>query len=117
MTYATLLQSEVPIKSNYLAILQPRFRLIDWTLFSGFVYSVPFNLGRIVSISENGTTLTEHTSTSLNAGYWYHDEANETIYLRTLQSANPTTVQIVITYSIYVATIDGYFYANLVTNA
>ena len=112
MTYATLLQSEVPIKSNYLAILQPRFRLIDWTLFSGFVYSVPFNLGRIVSISENGTTLTEHTSTSLNAGYWYHDEANETIYLRTLQSANPTTVQIVITYSIYVATIDGYFYAN-----
>lgn len=112
MTYATLLQSEESLKSNYLAILQPRYRPSGWALYSGFVWSISYTKGDIVSIAENGTTLTEGSSTSLSAGYWYYDSATETLYVRTLQSADPETLQVVVTYSIYTSTIDGYFYSD-----
>lgn len=109
MSYATLITSEESIKSNYLAILQPRRRIQDWSLFSGFVYSVNYDLGDIVSVVEDGITLTEGSSASLSAGFWYYDESTEILYIRTTQSADPDTVNIVVTYSMYMATIDSYF--------
>lgn len=115
MTYQTLLDSEEAIKKNYLMILRPRRRITGtYTLSTPpFVYSTPYDLGDIDSIEENGVTMTEVPGdTTPSAGEWSYDSTTETLYLRTFQSADPDTVQIVVTYKIYAATFDAYWYSD-----
>jgi hypothetical protein len=112
VTYSTLLQSEKAIKEGYLAVLIPRRRVTNWAVYSGFVYSTSYDLGDIEKIEENGVELVEAFNTTLTAGQYYHDTTNDVLYLRTLQSADPDTVQIGVHYKIYVATTDAYFYSD-----
>lgn len=114
MTYAIELASEKAIDQNYLMILQPRRRIEGFTLFDApnFVYSVSYDLGDIASIEEDGVTLTEVSTTALSAGEWYHDTATDTLYVRTSQSADPDTVQLVVIYKMYCATFDAYWHSD-----
>lgn len=111
MSYATLLEDET-VKSNYLAILQPRRRSTDFSVYSGSVYSVSFDYGDVSSVYTDGVALTEAFSTSLSAGQYYWDYTNEMLYVRTAASGNPNSVNTIITYNLYVATYDAHFYRD-----
>lgn len=111
MSYATLLEDET-VKSNYLAILQPRRRVASFSVFSGSIYSVSFDYGDVESVYVDGVALTEVSTTSLSAGQFYWDYDNSTLYVRTASSGNPNSVNTIVTYNLYVATYDAHFYSD-----
>lgn len=107
MSYATLL-SEEGIKSQFLVVIKPRFRLESFTLISGTKYSKAFTLGQIISVSVDGSLITEATSSALSDGDWFYDVETELFYLDI--GSNPTSSFIVCTYEIYLGTFDAHWY-------
>jgi hypothetical protein len=109
MTYSDLIDDE-GIKSNYLVILRPRRIVESFALYSGSVYSVSFDYGHVYSVTQDGVSLTEFSTTSLSAGQWYFDFDSETLYVRMSDSSNPSTKTVVVTYEIHAGTTDSHWY-------
>lgn len=109
MAYADLLDNE-GINSQYLAILKPKIRVENFSLYSGSVYRKSFDYGTISKVEIDGVELTEAASSSLSAGYWYYDYTNEYLYVRTSDSSTPNDNFVVATYEIYASTFDAHWY-------
>ena len=87
-----------------LAWIQPVQRLLLFTLFSGFVYKKSVD-HFVVGVKDSSTSLTEASSTSLNAGEWFFDAENKTLYVRASDDSDPSTRTISAEYRL--------FYSNL----
>lgn len=109
MAYADLLENE-GVKAQYLAIIRPARQVTGFSLFSGSVYSKAFDYGYVSSVEVDGVALSEGVSTSLSAGYFYWDDENETLYIRTSDSANPSSKFVTVVFEIYAATFDAHWY-------
>lgn len=85
----------------------PAKRLQGWVIHSGSIYKITsFNFDVIVFISEDGVDLTAATSIAgTTAGKYFHDRANQTIYLRTTGSVDPN--------SVFIAMIFKQFFSNV----
>jgi hypothetical protein len=85
-----------------LAHIEPSEKLVLWSVFSGAVYER--NVDNFVIDLKNGTTsLTEGSSTSLNAGEWYNDRENGKLYVRLSDDSNPQDAAnfMVVTYRLF----------------
>ena len=111
MSYQELLSSE-GILAQVLVIMRPARKVSSWTLHSGSIYYNAFDYGFVTGVSVNGVALTEAASYSLSAGEFYWDNDFETLYIRTSDSANPSTKFVTVTYEIYVSNIDGHWYRD-----
>ena len=111
MARADLLQKE-GLVSEYLVVMKPDRQVTTWTQDLSLIntWTASFDFGQVIAITENGTVLTEASSTTLSAGEWYYDLDNETIYVRVSDSGDPNTDFIVATYEIYAGTVDAHFH-------
>lgn len=115
MTYASLLSSE-GIESQYLVVIKPRrLASVTWTLVSGTKYKQSFSLGEIVALSDDGTSQTQASSSSLSDGVWYHDTSDDFLYIDI--GSNPALSDIVYTYELYFGTFDAHFYRDPLDNS
>ena len=115
MTYASLLSSE-GIESQYLVVIKPRrLASVTWTLVSGTKYKQSFSLGEIVALSDDGTSQTQASSSSLSDGIWYHDTSDDFLYIDI--GSNPALSDIVYTYELYFGTFDAHFYRDPLDNS
>ena len=75
-----------------LAVLHAAKRLIAFELNSGSVYKkTGFDVAVISEIKDSGVALTEVGDlVSIGAGKFYNDRDNQTLYIQTSDSANPT---------------------------
>lgn len=108
MTYATLLDDETTTQ-NILAVLKPR-RLASttWTNVSGNIYSQTFTLGTIVNIEVDGPSLTEAASSAVSTDEFFYDSEAQVLYINV--GSDPALEQVILTYEIYVGTIDAHWY-------
>lgn len=109
MAYAQLIESE-GIRSQFLAVLEPRRRVTTWTNPSGSIYTSTFSLGQVVSVEDDGALLTEAASASVSAGQFYFDPETSLLTLRLADSSDPDNSFMVVTYEIYVGTVDIHTY-------
>lgn len=115
MTYASLLSSE-GIESQYLVVIKPRrLASVTWTLVSGTKYKQSFSFGEIVALSDDGTSQTQASSSSLSDGIWYHDTSDDFLYIDI--GSNPALSDIVYTYELYFGTFDAHFYRDPLDNS
>lgn len=115
MTYASLLTNE-GIQSQYLVVIKPRrLASVTWTLVSGTKYKQSFSLGEIVALSDDGTSQTQASSSSLSDGTWYHDTSDDFLYIDI--GSNPALSDIVYTYELYFGTFDAHFYRDPLDNS
>jgi hypothetical protein len=91
-------------------VLRPRRIVPTFTLYSGNVYSAPFDYGRIVRVWANNSELTEGSSPSLSTNSFYYDADTETLYVRVGVAVDPATKTMVVAYELYVGTTDSHFY-------
>lgn len=109
MAYADLLEDEVA-QSQYLIVLKPRRRVTSFTLFSGSVYRAAFDYGECTSAWADGVALTQGSSAVLSAGEFWHDVANDFLYVRLSGGGDPDTVWLVAAFEVYCGTIDAHHY-------
>lgn len=67
-------------------------RLITWTLYSGAIYKRTERFTQ--SVFEDGTELTQVSSTALNVGEWFYDVEAGVLYIRTSDDSAPSTKEI-----------------------
>lgn len=111
MSYADLLERE-GIEQQFLSVIKPRRKVTGFTLVSGSIYKISFDYGHVSGVAQNGTALTEHTSSALSAGQFYYDFDASELYVRTTDSSNPSTKFLVATYELYVGTFDAHIGRN-----
>lgn len=109
MAYNDLLSDE-GLLSDYLIVMKPARVVTGFTLFDDFTYSVSFDYGEIVSLTEDGSGLTEASSTTLASGEYFYDVDTEILYVRVSDDSNPSTKTLIGTYEITVATNDQHFH-------
>lgn len=80
--------------------IEPVQRLAVFSLVSGAIYkkSVDFYT---INASQNGTDLTEASSSSLNAGEFYYDPLTSELYVRMSDNSNPNVNTIIATYRLF----------------
>ena len=98
-TYATE-SAKTSSEKITLAHIEPEQRLINFTLDSGSIYTRDLDYFCIKAF-ENGTLLTEASSSSLNSGEFYFDAVNKKLYVRTSDDTNPNTKTIKVTYRFF----------------
>lgn len=108
MAYADLLDRE-NIKSQYLAVLSPRIKIIwTWANPTATVYTISFDYGYINKLTKDGAVLTQASSSALSDGDWFYDTSAELLYFD--DGTDPNSVGFfVATYELYVGTFDAYF--------
>lgn len=106
MAYADLLDDE-GVNNQYLVVIKPR-RIItgSWSLVSGTIYKISYSLGQVIAALDDGTALTEASSSSVSSNEWFYDTATEELYVDV--GADPASSQIVVTYEIYLSTFDAH---------
>ena len=107
MAYADLIDDE-GVNAQFLAILKPRRRVTGFSVYSGAVYSVSFDYGEVVAVTDDGASLAQGSSPSLSAGQFYHDVSASVLYVRRSGGGNPNAVFTVATYELYVGTFDAH---------
>lgn len=111
MAYADLLDNE-GVQSQYLVVMKPR-RILDsasWSNVTGNIYKQSFTLGEIVGMLDDGTALTQGSSTTVTSNQFYYDVDNSEIYVNV--GANPNTSRMVGTYEIHLGTFDAFWYRD-----
>lgn len=88
-------QSKASSEKVGLVIAQATRRITGWSLYSGSVYRVSFPEQVIVSVTEDGTSLSAGSSDSLSASKYWLDRKSGYLYLRTSGSVSPDTVFVV----------------------
>lgn len=56
--------------------------------------------------------MTPVETTTPDAGEYYYDEDNETLYVRLFESGDPNVTQTIVTYELYTATFDAHWYRD-----
>lgn len=106
----TEFQSRTASEKVGLVIMEAAKRLVGWSLFSGSVYRITLTNAVIVSIVENGTTLTSvANSTLITAGKYYYDRDSAYLYLQATDSSSPDSRFIALTFK--------YFFSNVPATA
>jgi len=105
LSYAALLQEE-GIKAHYLAVLKPARVVTGWSLVSGTLYKVDFLLGHVISVSKDGSFLTEVGASPSFGEFWF-DYTNGELYINT---NNPSSATIVVAYEIFIGTIGAHWH-------
>jgi hypothetical protein len=82
--------------------IEPRERLLLWTLDSGSVYVRAVSYF-VIDTREGSTSLTEGSSSTLSAGEWFYDSAAGNLYIRTSDSSNPNTKNVSVDYRLFFA--------------
>lgn len=86
--------------------LQATGRIYEWSLYSGSVYSkvVPYF---VYGLKQNQTELTKVSSIgALVAGSFYYDIVNSTVYVQSVGSVDPKTVEMIATYQFFYSTLN-----------
>lgn len=111
MTTFAEFQDQAASEKISLVVLEASRRLMGWEVFVGSVYVLEnFVHQALSSIKDSGTALTAGTDPlTLAAGTYYHDRANEKLYLRTSDSVNPNGK--------FLALVFKNFYANVPVSA
>jgi hypothetical protein len=92
-----------------LAQLQATARLFNWSVYSGSVYNRNTDYF-VYALKQDQTPLTQVFSIgAVVAGTWFYDIETGTLYVRTIGSVNPATVEMIVTYQFY--------YGNTTINA
>lgn len=107
MAYADLADIE-GVQSQFLIVIKPRRIITGWSLVSGNIYKVSFTLGQPVEVTDDGTAMSEVSTSALSSGQFYYDEDNEELYVRLPDDDNPANDTMVVTYEIWTGTYDGY---------
>jgi len=118
LTYAANILNDDE-NSNFLAVLEPR-SLLDstgWTLHSGAAFRQSFTIGPIINgapgtVTQDTTILDSKQNIAdviSNAGTYFWDVSDNTLYVQMSDSSNPNTKTVVAIYELYLATIDIYF--------
>ena len=81
---------------------EPSERLLIWTLDSGAIYTRTTS-HLVIDILDGTTSLTEASSSTLNAGEWFYDLETSICYIRMSDDANPNTKNIVANYRLFYA--------------
>lgn len=111
MSYASLLSSET-VTSNFLCILRPRRRVLNFSLVSGSTYKASFTYGDVYTVEADGLELTEAASSTLAVDEWFYDSDTNELYVRLTSGADPDTVYLISTYNIYTGTNDSHWYSD-----
>lgn len=113
MAYADLLQDD-SAQQDFLVILRPRQRLTGWVNTTGFEYKVTFEPSEFInSLTSDGVAMTEvAVGSTLSAGEFYFDKANNEIHLRNQFSSDPSAEVTVVTFELFFAVNDSYFHKN-----
>jgi hypothetical protein len=98
-TYADF-QAKTRSSKILLCHIEPKQRLSVFTLESGSIYKKSVNYV-VVNIKENGTSLTEASSSSLSSGEWYYDNISGDLYVNTSEDSNPSSKTIIATYRLF----------------
>lgn len=110
MAYADLLERE-GIASNYLVVLNPRRIENGWSAVPATsYYEVDFDFGTVTKVEANGVELTEVANeAAISADTWYYAQETGILYARTA-SGTPLSNIMVVTYEIYLATVDAHWH-------
>lgn len=86
-----------------LAVIEASKRLVGWALHSGSVYKLQdFEHSAIVSIEDSGTAYVAATSVAgVTAGKYYFDRQARVLYLRAIDSSNPNSRFIGLTFRLF----------------
>ncbi len=109
MSYASLLALE-STNAQMLAVIKPYIIHDTWTVESGSVYVASSTYPTVISVTENGTSLTEAASSVLSAGEWYYEPESQLVYIRTSTSAAPSNFTIVLQFEVYFGTYDAHWH-------
>lgn len=109
MAYTDLLDNELA-DAQFLVVLSPRRQVSTWTLDSGAIYTNAFTFGQVISVTIDGTELTEVNTSSLSPGEWFYDVTNQIIYVRDPSDGDPNGKFVVVTYELYVSTLDEHWH-------
>lgn len=91
-------------RKTVLANIEASKRLMGWSIWLGSVYRIAFQESVISSITQDGSLLTQGSSTVLSSGEYYFDDKNQFLYIRTTDDSNPN--------SKFIAVIFQNFYSN-----
>jgi len=98
------------VDPQYLVKLIPSVRPTDFVIFDALnnVFRVAFSFGGgdIIDVSDDGVPLTSASTTALSAGEFFHDTANNFLFIRLLDNTNPNLSFTVVTFEIYLSTFD-----------
>jgi len=112
LTYASNLNNDSE-SSQFLAVMKPRrVNSTTWVNDTGARFIQTFSFGRVIDLTEDGTTLTLVGSAGAvtgSPGSWFFDIADNTLYVHTPDSTTPANNTMVSIYELYVGTIDAYF--------
>jgi len=86
-TFETFAQ-KVASNKSVLAHLEPAQRLVLWELDAGAVYKRSVD-HYVINVFKETTALTQGSSSSLNAGEFYFDYSDKTLYVRLGDDSNP----------------------------
>ena len=101
MTYEEF--SELPSSSKLvLCHVEPVQRVAVFSLDTGSTYKRDVN-HFVVNVSEDGSPLTEASSSTLTSGQWFYDSLTGQIYVRSTDDSDPRTKKIVLTYRLFFA--------------
>ena len=104
MAYADNLSKDFQ-KSQFLVVIKPARRVTDFTLVSGDIYTTTFDYGNIVSISQDGTELTEVTGSTPAAGQYSFDKDTDVIFIQSTDSTDPNNLNTIVTYELHFGTL------------
>jgi len=95
--------SELPSSSKLvLCHVEPVQRVAVFSLDTGSTYKRDVN-HFVVNVSEDGSPLTEASSSTLTSGQWFYDSLTGQIYVRSTDDSDPRTKKIVLTYRLFFA--------------
>lgn len=80
-----------------LVTVEPVEQLLVWSNVSGAIYKKTVS-NYVIGLTEDGSSLTEVSTSSLNAGEWFFDHEAGEIYVRTSDDSNPNTKLLIVTY-------------------
>lgn len=118
MSYSTE-SAKDNVERNMFVRLSPRIRVEDWTLHSGSVYknATMFTSLNVVSLAEDGSSITAGTSASLSAGQYWFDTDTGTLYYRNAGSTAPASTDwIIATFEVYLSTKECLWYRTPTDN-
>lgn len=88
-----------------LAQIQATSRLFTWSVYSGSVYSRVTDYF-VYRLKQDQTPLTQVSSIgAVVAGTFYYDIETSTVYVRTIGSVNPATIEMIATYRFFYSTV------------
>jgi len=84
--------------------LEPAEKLILWTSAGGGIYTKQVS-HFVIGVKSGQTAYTEAANSSLSTSQWFYDSLTGVLYIRTNDSSDPKTKNIIVTYRLFYSTI------------